>query len=74
MSIREAIALKRAEAKKAQTGLPDGGGMDWEAKIPDLPAQAAQDSDDILGRWPLRETIERGRSTGEYPRHLYLCY
>ncbi|KAK7048204.1 hypothetical protein R3P38DRAFT_2867969 [Favolaschia claudopus] len=64
LSIKEAIALKRAEAKKTQTrGAPsplDNLGSLADA-IPDVPP--AED-DDILGRPPLRQTIEQAKTTG----------
>uniref|UniRef100_A0A0W0FAR1 Leucine-rich repeat-containing protein 40 n=1 Tax=Moniliophthora roreri TaxID=221103 RepID=A0A0W0FAR1_MONRR len=66
MSIREAIALKRAEAKKAQAQA-GGSGLDslasLEDAIPDAP-QHNQIEEDAFGRWSVRETIERGRSSG----------
>jgi hypothetical protein len=68
MSIREAIALRRAEAKKVQS---KGGatGPDAISPLEDaLPPHAIppQEDEDILGRATLRETIEKARSTGEY--------
>ncbi|KAJ8084346.1 hypothetical protein PM082_003115 [Marasmius tenuissimus] len=68
LSIREAIALKRAEAKKAkQTAGASPGGLDdfsaLEDAVPDAP-QSSQVEEDEFGRWPIRETIERGRSSG----------
>lgn len=69
ISIREAIALKRAEAKKAQSK-PSGGGLDNLVSLEDtLPmATTKKDDDDLLelGRFSVRESIERGRSTGDY--------
>lgn len=67
LSIREQIALRRAEAKKVQdkgtakTGLDDFDGL--EDALPNR-----DPSPDIidLGRWSVKETIERGRSTGEF--------
>ncbi|XP_006459553.1 hypothetical protein AGABI2DRAFT_201906 [Agaricus bisporus var. bisporus H97] len=66
LSIREAIALKRAEAKKAQTK-GSVTGLDTMPTLEDaLPPHAipAQEDEDILGRATLRETIEKARSTG----------
>lgn len=67
VSIREQIALRRAEAKKA-TGkglsastLDDLGGL--EEALPTSP-NAVDDVID-LGRWSVKETIERARTTGE---------
>ncbi|KAF8895987.1 hypothetical protein BD779DRAFT_1466031 [Infundibulicybe gibba] len=66
LSIKEAIALKRAEARKAQAKPTGGGGFqsfgDLEDALP-TPAEPVPD-EDILGRLSLRDTIERGRSTG----------
>lgn len=65
VSIKEAIALRRAEAKKAQS--QNGSGFDSMATLEDaLPtSQAKQEDEDVLGRWPVKETIERARSTGD---------
>ncbi|KAJ7649729.1 hypothetical protein FB45DRAFT_885727 [Roridomyces roridus] len=62
LSIKELLALKRAEAKKAQkksSSLDDFSSL--EDAVPDSPAPEAED---ILGRPPLREAIERAKSTG----------
>ncbi|KAF9466511.1 hypothetical protein BDZ94DRAFT_1306115 [Collybia nuda] len=65
LSIKEAIALRRAEAKKAQTKGQINGPDDFISLEDALPtAPPKQDDEDILGRWPVRETIERARSTG----------
>ncbi|KAF9530920.1 hypothetical protein CPB83DRAFT_787495 [Crepidotus variabilis] len=67
LSIKEAIALKRAEAKKAQSkaGGRGSSGLDspepLEDAIPDAPQP---EEEDLLGRLPIRDTIERARSTG----------
>ncbi|KAK7682554.1 hypothetical protein QCA50_014354 [Cerrena zonata] len=64
LSIKEQIALRRAEALKAKTSQPSSStalasdGLDDE--IPEAPTQ--QDLD--LGRWSVKETIERARSSG----------
>ncbi|KAJ7683727.1 hypothetical protein B0H17DRAFT_30527 [Mycena rosella] len=74
LSIKEAIALKRAAAKKAQTSsalspLDDFSGL--EDAIPNAPPP---EDDDPLGRPPLRETIERAKSTGmSYPKTSVSC-
>ncbi|KAJ7262741.1 hypothetical protein B0H12DRAFT_1209525 [Mycena haematopus] len=65
LSIKEAIALKRAQAKKAQRG----GGVspldDLSSLADAIPnAPPPSEGDDILGRPSLRETIERAKSTG----------
>ncbi|KAJ2912254.1 hypothetical protein MD484_g8167, partial [Candolleomyces efflorescens] len=68
ISIKEAIALKRAEAKKAQEKVARAG-LDSMGSLEDaLPAntQPAEEDADLLGRLPLREAIEKSRSTGEY--------
>ncbi|KAH7920418.1 L domain-like protein [Leucogyrophana mollusca] len=71
LSIKEAIALKRAEAKKATSkGTFDGGSgssFDTFENLEDaLPTSLKKDPDDglELGRWSVKETIERARSTG----------
>ncbi|KDQ53219.1 hypothetical protein JAAARDRAFT_49940 [Jaapia argillacea MUCL 33604] len=66
LSIREAIALKRAEAKKAQEAqaklaLDDGWG---EGSNPNMLGKKGDDDIVELGRWSLREAIERSRSSG----------
>jgi hypothetical protein len=64
MSMKEAIALKRAEAKKAMAQKPLSehvGTSGVEDTL--LTASHAVDEDD-LGRLSIRETIERARSSG----------
>ncbi|KIM42678.1 hypothetical protein M413DRAFT_121533 [Hebeloma cylindrosporum] len=64
LSIKEAIALKRAEAKKALSKSSGGGGLDGlEESLPDV-ASKQQEDEDLLGRLSIRETIEQARSTG----------
>ncbi|RXW22601.1 hypothetical protein EST38_g3239 [Candolleomyces aberdarensis] len=66
LSIKEAIALKRAETKKTQERAAKGS-LDSMGTLEDaLPAntQPAEEDADLLGRLPLRETIEKARSTG----------
>jgi hypothetical protein len=67
LSIKEVIALKRAEAKKGQSkagnGSLDNLASAAEDALPDAPSK--QEEDDILGRLSVRETIERARNTGE---------
>ncbi|TFK35538.1 hypothetical protein BDQ12DRAFT_706608 [Crucibulum laeve] len=65
LSIKEAIALRRAEAKKAQVKVGSGG-LDNFANVEDaLPTtEEKPEGEDILGRLSVRETIERARSTG----------
>jgi hypothetical protein len=65
LSIREAIALKRAEAKK----VPKVAGENLESLEDALPATGNNKGDEEvfdLGRWSVRETIERARSTGDH--------
>lgn len=68
LSIREQIALKRAEAKKAQTPADNtNGGLDDFSGFEDaLPTSGKKQGDEEvdLGRWSVKETIERARSTG----------
>ncbi|KAI0043998.1 RNI-like protein [Auriscalpium vulgare] len=67
LSVKEAIALKRAEAKKAMAaagasrgaahpldGLQDSSPDTWGAPEPEVE----------IGRWSVRETIERAQNTG----------
>ncbi|KAL1745853.1 hypothetical protein HDZ31DRAFT_35493 [Schizophyllum fasciatum] len=61
LSIREQIALKRAEVKKAQRSVAASPSETLEDAVPDAPPPVEED---ILGRLSLRETIERARSTG----------
>lgn len=61
LSIREAIALKRAEAKKASS---TKSGFSDELGPESLPFKVIEEEPDPLGRLPLRETIERARSSG----------
>ncbi|KAH8822848.1 hypothetical protein DL96DRAFT_320010 [Flagelloscypha sp. PMI_526] len=66
ISIREAIALKRAEAKKSQLQRNSADLTDLQDAVPDaVPAEEA----DLLGRRPIRETIEKSKTTGS----LNLC-
>lgn len=69
LSIKEAIALKRAEAKKATVKNSSGGSFDSFEGLEDaIPGSfsAKKEEDDTLelGRWSVKETIERARSTG----------
>ncbi|KAG6894927.1 hypothetical protein C0992_003935 [Termitomyces sp. T32_za158] len=61
LSIKEAIALRRAEAKKVQLKASTNDFISLEDASP-VPAPKKEE-EDILGRWPIRETIERARST-----------
>ena len=75
MSIREAIALKRAEAKKSGSKGASGSGLDSFGGLEDalLSETKKNEEDDIveLGRWSVKETIERGRSTGNFGFLIY---
>ncbi|KAJ7640506.1 hypothetical protein DFH06DRAFT_1477993 [Mycena polygramma] len=67
LSIKEAIALKRAEAKKAQRsgGVSPGLQDDGMSSLADaIPNPAQPEDEDPLGRPSLRDTIERAKSTG----------
>lgn len=77
MSLKEQIALKRAEVKKAQTQA-NGGNTEDIFDGPGLsligtPARAKKEEEDIveIGRWSIRETVERARSTGQLHPILY---
>lgn len=70
-SIREQIALKRAEAKKALAGSQGGtssGLDDFTGLEETLPTAHKSPEEDVidLGRWSVKETIERARTTGEH--------
>lgn len=70
LGIKEAIALKRAEAKKAAAKTCAGGGnFDTFEGLEDatpgsLSAKKEEEDTLELGRWSVKETIERARSTG----------
>ncbi|KAF9475834.1 L domain-like protein [Pholiota conissans] len=66
LSIKEAIALKRAEAKKAMAKSGGGGGgLDDISGLEDaLPDKKEKEEEDLLGRLSIRETIEQARNTG----------
>ena len=69
VSIREQIALKRAEAKKATgKGISSGALEDLSGLEEALPTNSHGQDDSVvdLGRWSVKETIERARTTGEY--------
>lgn len=68
MSVREAIARKRAEVKKAQARSGESDGFDTMSSLQDaLPPHVnpAQQEEDVLGRATLKETIDKARSTGD---------
>ncbi|KAJ6545025.1 hypothetical protein DFH09DRAFT_1088225 [Mycena vulgaris] len=65
LSIKEAIALKRAEAKKSQTSAAPPSPLDDFSGLEDaIPNAPPPEEDDPLGRPSLRDTIERAKSTG----------
>lgn len=72
LSIKEVIALKRAEAKKGLAKAANGPLDSFESLEYALPNAPSKQEDDILGRLSIRETIERARSTGEN-RSVALC-
>jgi len=76
LSIKEAIALKRAEAKKtisaSSSGVnigPNVTGFSGFENLEDAdPAAVKRNEEEALelGRWSVKETIERARSIGEW--------
>ncbi|ETW83479.1 hypothetical protein HETIRDRAFT_383547 [Heterobasidion irregulare TC 32-1] len=64
LSIREAIALKRSEAKKAMTASGGASPIVRAAAGLDDALFAQEDPNLDMGRRSVRETIERARSTG----------
>lgn len=71
LSIKEAIALKRAEAKKATSRpvVSEGVGFDSFDTLEDAvpggsPTKKEVDENADLGRWSVKEAVERARSTG----------
>jgi hypothetical protein len=65
MSMKEAIAFKRAEAKKAMAAQKTSSEHDGSSGLEDmLPTSAHAADEDDLGRLSMRETIERARSSG----------
>lgn len=69
LSIREQIALKRAEIKKSTpTGPSPGVDSPFEGledADPHTVNKPSEDDPNDLGRWSVRETIERARTTGK---------
>jgi hypothetical protein len=69
MSLKEAIALKRAEAKKAmaaQKTLSEHRGSNGVEDVLSITSHTVEEDD--LGRPSIRETIERARSSGVHWR------
>jgi hypothetical protein len=69
--VREQIALKRAEAKKTTLAVPSGDGGLGPDSVPG-PLTPVEE-DDPLGRLPLREVIERAKSSGR-SSVIDVCY
>lgn len=72
LSVKEQIALKRAEVLKAMKEKAQNGAIADESQgLED--SSPVKEKEDILdlGRWSVKETIERARSTGE---HLFTLY
>jgi hypothetical protein len=64
LSVREQIALRRAEAKKAAGS---GRVFDGEPGPDSVPGPApVEEEEDALGRLPLREVIERAKGSGMF--------
>lgn len=78
LSIKEQIALKRAEIKKsAPIGLsrgPDPGFEGLEDADPGAINKTDEEDPNDLGRWSVRETIERARTTGRFYIQHALIY
>jgi hypothetical protein len=69
LDIREAIALKRAEVKRSAFKSSESGVHGIESLRDALPVFQTTDDDVVdLGRWSVRQTIERARSTGKLHR------
>lgn len=66
LSLKEVIAQKRAEARKLKSTPPALGDLPVLGDDACSVVQHAPREEDIedLGRWSLRETIERARTTG----------
>ncbi|KAF7967140.1 hypothetical protein HWV62_5002 [Athelia sp. TMB] len=67
LSIKEAIALKRAEAKKVEAANSSKAGRDlgdFDGLEDASPIKQEEDALDALGRMSIKEAIERARSTG----------
>lgn len=69
LSLKEQIALKRAEAKKAAQATrnaPSGELAEFGVDDDPMPLKTKNIEEDVdsMGRWSVRETIERARSSG----------
>ena len=70
LSVKEQIALKRAEVKKSQMRANLNTANDEDAFGPTITvgssAREKKEEDVVeMGRWSIRETVERARNTGE---------
>lgn len=72
LSLKEQIALKRAEAKKAQTAqrttIGDDASNLLDEEVNQIPGISIKGEEEIadMGRWGVRESVERARSTGQW--------
>lgn len=69
MSIKQQIALKRAEAKKATTKVKPSVNLETLEGLEDaspIGFGVIPEENIDLGRWSVKETIERARTTGEF--------
>ncbi|THG99022.1 hypothetical protein EW026_g3266 [Hermanssonia centrifuga] len=64
ISLKEQIALRRAEAKKAAMKSATPQPSDFEGLEEAAPTKESSEDAIDLGRWSVKETIERARSTG----------
>jgi hypothetical protein len=65
MSLKEAIALKRAETKKAMVAQKASSDLGGSSGLEDMwPTLVHAADEDDLGRLSMRATIERARSSG----------
>jgi len=66
LSLKEVIAQRRAEARKLKSSSPTLDCLPLLGDDPSSVVQSKSQKEDLddLGRWSLRETIERARSTG----------
>lgn len=61
--------MRRAEAQKAQASKPTNSSDDLFESLEDAtPTRNASPDENMLdfGRWSVKETIERARTSGEY--------
>jgi hypothetical protein len=76
VNIREQIALKRAEAKKAamkNAGTSDGIAISWVGETPnDKNSEDGEREEDELGRISVKDTIDRARTSGQFASGMSL--